>query len=334
MTIHMRPYAGAADLQRILDLKRACTTPENRYDAPTPSELRALLAPLPQGAAMQRPPWEDEQGRAIAHLYRRAMTQQATMLWEEADDRLLAYALIAPPSTALTFQVHPQAHGSGLEVRILTWAITGAQEQARQRGRTFSLWCRCHEHETERRAFLEGAGFQPHQAGDLRLVRSLDLPLPAAHLPGDCILRGGVHGEELEQYQELHQAVFDGISIGLDYHQSPTYQPDLDLIAVDGAGTFVAFCLCELTGVADSGAYTVGEVGVIGTRPTHQRRGLGRALLLTSIHGLKERGARSVFLETEQAETPALRLFTSLGFQRVSAWQWMTREIAPLTAPQ
>jgi len=47
MTIRMRPYAGAADLQRILALKRACTTPENRYDAPTLSELRALLAPLP-----------------------------------------------------------------------------------------------------------------------------------------------------------------------------------------------------------------------------------------------------------------------------------------------
>ena len=48
MTIRMRPYAGAADLQRIHALKRACTTPENRYDAPTLSELRALLAPLPQ----------------------------------------------------------------------------------------------------------------------------------------------------------------------------------------------------------------------------------------------------------------------------------------------
>jgi hypothetical protein len=26
MTIHMRPYAGAADLQRILELKRACSS--------------------------------------------------------------------------------------------------------------------------------------------------------------------------------------------------------------------------------------------------------------------------------------------------------------------
>ncbi len=49
------------------------------------------------------------------------------------------------------------------------------------------------------------------------------------------------------------------------------------------------------------------------------------------MHRLKERGASSVFLETEQAETPALHLFTSAGFHRVSAWQWMTKEIAPLT---
>ncbi len=332
MTIHMRPYAGPADLQRILDLKRACTTPENRYDAPTHSELRALLAPLPQDPSAERPPWKDEQGRVIGHLYRRAMTQQATMLWMEADGTPVAYALIAPPSIVLTFQVHPQAHSSGLETQILAWAIAGAQEQARQRGRTFSLWCRCHERETERRALLEGAGFRPLPARDLRLVCALDISLPAAHLPAGNTLRGGVHGEELEPYQELHQAVFDGISMGLDYHRSPAYEPDLDLIAVDATGTFVAFCLCELTEVADSsGEYTVGEIGVIGTRPTYQRRGLGRALLLTGMHRLKERGAASVFLETEQAETPALRLFTSLGFRRVSAWQWMTKEIAPLT---
>jgi ribosomal protein S18 acetylase RimI-like enzyme len=250
------------------------------------------------------------------------------MLWEEADGTPVAYALMAPPSTALTFQVHPHARGSGLETQILTWAMAGAQEQARQRGRTFSLWCRCHESETERRTLLEGAGFRPLPARDLRLVRPLDIPLPVAHLPTDFILRGGVYGEELEQYQELHRAVFDGIGMVLDYHQSPGYQPDLDVIAVDAAGTFAAFCLCELHQVADSsGEYTVGEIGVIGTRPTQQRRGLGRALLLTGMHRLKERGATSVFLETEQAETQALRLFTSLGFQRVSTWQWMTKDI-------
>ena len=124
--------------------------------------------------------------------------------------------------------------------------------------------------------------------------------------------------------------MFDGINMGLDYHQSPAYEPDLDLIAVDATGTFAAFCLCELTEVADDrGEYTVGEISVIGTRPTHQGQGLGRALLLTGMRLLKERGAMGVFLETELAETPALHLFTSVGFRRVSVWQWMTKEIAP-----
>jgi ribosomal protein S18 acetylase RimI-like enzyme len=101
--------------------------------------------------------------------------------------------------------------------------------------------------------------------------------------------------------------VFDGIGMGLGYHQSPAYQPDLDLIAVDAAGMFVAFCLCELHQVANGlGEHTVGEIGVIGTSPTHQKHGLGRALLLAGMH-----------------------LFTSVGFRTVSAWQWMTKEIAP-----
>src|SRR5713226_10013904 len=320
MTIHMRPYAGPADLQRILDLKRACTTPENRYDAPTHSELRALLAPLPQDPSAERPPWKDEQGRVIGHLYRRAMTQQATMLWMEADGTPVAYALIAPPSIVLTFQVHPQAHSSGLETQILAWAIAGAQEQARQRGKTFSLWCRCHESETERRALLEGAGFRPLPAQDLRLVRPLEIPLPVAHLPAGFVLCGGVYGEELEKYQELHRAVFDGIGMGLDYHQSPAYEPDLDLIAVDAAGTFAAFCFCELHQVADSsGEHTVGEIGVIGTRPTHRKIGLGRALLLAGMRLLQERGATSVFLETQQDNAAALHLFTSVEFRAILA---------------
>src|SRR5258707_5213204 len=112
MMITMRPYTGAADLQRILELKRACTTPENRYDAPTLSELRALLAPLPQGPAAERPPWEDEQGRVIGHLYRRAKPQQASMLWGETDGTTVAHALTAPPSTVPTFPLHPPTRGA------------------------------------------------------------------------------------------------------------------------------------------------------------------------------------------------------------------------------
>jgi ribosomal protein S18 acetylase RimI-like enzyme len=47
------------------------------------------------------------------------------------------------------------------------------------------------------------------------------------------------------------------------------------------------------------------------------------------MHLLQQRGATSVFLETEQVNAAALHLFTSVGFRAVSAWQWMTKAIAP-----
>lgn len=325
MTIRMRPYAGAADIQAIIALKRVCTTAQNMYDAPTISELLTLLTPDPTAAS---PQWKDEQGMVERRLDRRAMTRHATALWEEADGRLLAYALFAFPGTILTFQIHPQARGSGLETEILAWAMGRMRAGARAHGKPLSLWCRCHASETERRGVLERAGFSPLPAEDLRLVCSLDAALPATSLPPGFTLRLGVHREEeLEQYQDLHRAVFDGIGMGLDYHQSPAYQPDFDLIAVDATGTFTAFCLCELHQVADSrGEYTVGEIGVIGTRPTHQKLGIGRALLLTGMHRLRERGATSVFLETQQDNAAALHLFTSVGFRAVSTWRWMTTD--------
>ncbi len=307
MTIQARLYAGAADLQPLLDLKRVCTTAENIYDFPTVSDLRVLLAPLPAKSTETNPPWEDDQGTVIPHLRRRAMTQQATMLWE-ADGALVAYALMVPPSLVLTFQVSPHAWDKGIEKELLTWALEGIQTQANQRGRSFSLWCRCHNSETARRTLLEEAGFHP----------------------GWQDLRQGVHGNELERYQDLHRAVFDGMSMGLDDHQSPDYQPDLDLIAVDSEGSFVSFCLCHLKQVADdSGDYSVGEIGVIGTRPAYQKQGLGRTLLLTGMRLLKERGARAAFLETDQGNTEAMHLFTSVGFRTVSAWQWLIKEISP-----
>ena len=330
MTIHMRPYAGAADIEPIITLKQVCTTAQNMYDAPTISELRVLLAPLSPDSTSVRPPTEAVQATVKKHSDRRAMTQRATALWEVEDGRLLAYALFAFPGTILTFQVHPQAQGTGLETEILAWATGQMRAGAQARGKPLSLWCRCHESETERRTLLEQAGFSPLPAEDLRLLRSLDAPPPATSLPPGFFLRRGIHGEEeLERYQELHRAVFDGIGMGLDYHQSPAYQPDLDLIAVDAAGTFAAFCLCELHQVADrSGEYTAGEIGVIGTRPSHRKLGLGRALLLTGMRLLQERGATSVFLETQQDNAAALHLFTSVGFRVVSAWQWMTKKIS------
>jgi ribosomal protein S18 acetylase RimI-like enzyme len=328
MTLQMRPYGGAADIEPILEVKRACTTPQNLYDRPTVSTLRDLLTPVPPPTGTKLP-WQDEQGRLIPPLSQRALTQQATALWEE-DGRLLAYALLLVPSLVLTFQVHPQARGSGVEGQILTWAEEQLHAESTRYGQVLSLWCRCHEYERDHRALLRQAGFQQQPWRDLRLMCPLVEPLPAPQFPPDFVLRQGITPPEWDQYQELHRAVFEGGEMTFDDHQPPTYQPDLDLLAVGPDGTFAAFCCCHLHQVADESLeYAVGEIGVFGTRPAQRKQGLGRALLLAGMQRIKERGGRAAFLGTEQTNSAAFSLFTTVGFQSVSHFRWWIKRIAP-----
>lgn len=328
MKIQQRPYTREADLPAILALKQRCTTPQNIYEQPTVSDLRQLLVPLvAQTARTKREQfWQQAPGDLSAQYRQRVLTQYLTALWEDAHGSLQAYALIAQPGRSLTFQVHPQARGQGIEAEILAWGLAQMPLLAQVYGAAGDLWCRCHTGEQERRNILQTTGFQPLFEPDLRLVHPLAHPVPPVSLPQGFSLKPGITQEEMDAYQELHQAVFAGISMNMDDHLSSTYQSDLDMIAVDEHGRFAAFCQCELKHVTDhQGERRVGEVGIIGTRPELQQRGLGRTLLLTGLSRLHERGASSAYLETSQAHGPAQRLFASAGFTCLSTWQWYAR---------
>lgn len=317
MNWHQHSYNNERDWPAVQALKQTCTTAYNRYDAPTAADLEFLLAPqmLPIGATEQS--WH-------------VTTQHLTTLWEDAQGSLLAYALIAQPGISLTFQVHPLALGCGIETEILAWGEAQMQSIAQGQRTPRELWCRCHLTEEERRRYLQAADFAPLPERDLRMECSLAVPLPQAQLPAGIQIQYGVGLAQLDQYQALHQAIFAGISMSFDYHQSSRYQPELDLIAVDTMGQFVAFCQCELKQLNDNEhEYTVGEVGLVGTHPAWQRRGLGRALLLTGLQHMKARGATHAFLETQEMNALAQHLFTDVGFTVLSTWQWFTKTISP-----
>jgi len=327
-----RSYRGEVDLPAILALKQLCTTPQNIYDRPTTSDLRQLFAPVPEltAHATDEPSWQEALRGTSSEDRHRAATQRLTALWEDADGQLVACALIPQPGCALTIQVHPQAHGQGLEAAILAWGLAQTQRIAQTRGGSRDLWCRCHAVEQELRGVLETAGFQPIFERDLRLVHALAQPVPPLSLPAGFALKRGITREEFAAYQELHQAVFEGISMNMDEHAASTYQPELDLIAVGPTGQFGAFCQCELKQVADrQGEHRVGEVGVIGTRPELHHQGLGRALLLTGLRRLQERGATGAYLETSESHERAQRLFAAVGFTQLSSWQWYAKTVEP-----
>ena len=75
-----------------------------------------------------------------------------------------------------------------------------------------------------------------------------------------------------------------------------------------------------------------GEVYVLGVAPEGHRQGLGRALLLTGLRHLRDRGLTSAQLYVEAAAVPAVGLYSSYGFTPVGRdVMYATR---PTRAPQ
>lgn len=56
------------------------------------------------------------------------------------------------------------------------------------------------------------------------------------------------------------------------------------------------------------------ELMLVAVLPGERGRGLGRALVQGAMQKARQRGARRIFLEVRDGNSPALRLYESLGF--------------------
>lgn len=87
---------------------------------------------------------------------------------------------------------------------------------------------------------------------------------------------------------------------------------DFDLVASSGDGTILSYAYCSIDFITGGG-----EFEMVGTRLSHRRRGLSRAVLLTGLNKMKTMGMAFAVVRTEAGNEPAQRLYQSLGFQLV-----------------
>ncbi len=88
---------------------------------------------------------------------------------------------------------------------------------------------------------------------------------------------------------------------------------------------------CEDCGVIQGLTYSeeLGSIQNVGVIPSCRGQGVGRAMVLKSLHGFRDRGVKRVFLEVTAENEPAVELYRSLGFRLIRTSYREVAEVLP-----
>jgi mycothiol synthase len=296
------------DLERMLDLVKARPV-ERLIDFPSIADLQEMLG--------TRNP--------LLHI----------QLWEEASGKLAGFALLRDYQTwaFLVMEVSCSITVMEIEEHMAAWGEQTAHHLSSARNSPLPLEVNVKADEGARIALLEALGFERLSDGPVSLSRSLVEPIPAPDVSPDFLIRPFGGEPEIEEWVRLHRLAWGTEIMTVEERRSmlhtPFYDPSLDLVAAASDGSLAAYCVCWIS--AEENALTGhkdGHTDPIATHPVFQRHGLAKALILTGLGLLKERGMYTARLGTARDNLAMLRTAESLGFRITSQTLWFSKTIA------
>lgn len=251
--------------------------------------------------------------------------QEHFRLWHDNEGKLVGYAVLGE-DPSVDFQVLPEYEWSGIETEAMAWAETRLAQLRRTDASRWSGHCVCgaRQDDAKRITFLEKQGFRRRDAdcAEVNLLRSLDEPIPEAAIPTGCQVRALADAGEISNRAAAQREVWHPWTVGTvsddDYAQLmrlPGYHRELDVVAVAPDGVIAAY----VNGWIDP-INRIGDFGPVGARPAYRRQGLTRAVLIEGLRRMRARGMDRVCVSTGVSNTPALRLYESLGFKKVNRY--------------
>jgi mycothiol synthase len=232
------------------------------------------------------------------------------LIW--AGDLVAGYGHLDPatetagPSGELVVRPEFRRHGLGLKLARALIARAGDRE--------LRLWA--HGDLPAAVALAAAAGLARTRSL-WQMRRSLRAPFAEPKLAAGVEVRTFEVGRDEAAWTALNAVAF-----AQHPEQGAWTEHDLDLRErepwFDPAGFFLAQRDDALVGfhwtkVADG----VGEVYVVGVDPAQRGTGLGRALTLIGLRYLRDRELAEVMLYVDEENTPAIKLYESLGFAHV-----------------
>ncbi|MGE5377554.1 MAG: GNAT family N-acetyltransferase [Bacteroidota bacterium] len=289
-------YQGKNDFQIIVDLSARVRPLEHRNDYPLKVDIEEALAS--------------------------AVVRANTRLWFE-DGHPIGWAFVDKFNN-LVWELDPRyTDQAGSE--MVAWGEACIRK--RYPGRhTRSMDANCREDNAERISFLEMHGFTRLNDTTVRMARPLSDPIPEPELPQGFIIRPIAGKSEAEAVAAMHRAAF-----GTGYMTTENrlivmgtseYDPSLDLVAVAPDGRIAANCICSA-----NHRENIGFTDPVSTHPQFQRMGLSRALLLTGLKLLKERGMAVAYLGTSGNNLAMQKTAESVAFRIEYTTIWFSKDV-------
>ena len=306
MNRQSRLYSGAADLQSMIDLLIAVRPADRITDYPSIVDLHEELALI--------------------------QIQTQTRLWFNAKGPV-GFAWV-DPYNHLCFEFDPQSTDPGIESEIVDWGVSCARRAMQDRGASSTLNASCRGDDSVRMAFLKRHGFVDREIQTLHMVRSLDEPIPAPHVPPGFQIRHIVGEQEADALVALHRAAFGTekmtVELRLAMMRVPEYDPELDLLAIAPGGRLAATCMCSISQEENErSGRREGYTDPVATHPDFQRQGLARALLLAGFQKLRERGMDRAVLHTGSDNDAMQQTAQAVGYRVQSTKLWFAKPVSP-----
>ena len=252
---------------------------------------------------------------------------QARNLLLTAGPGLAGYAHLDPghpgEGPAAELVIHPDYRGRGLGLALIRALLAEAAPQP------LRVWAH---------GDLPAAGALAARAGFTRIrslwtmLRPLADPLPDPVFPPGVTLRTFSVGADEAAWLELNRKAFAShpeqggwTAEDLSLRERESWFDPAGFFLADRSGKLAGFHWTKVhtkeenenpAGLSHEsrGNESIGEVYVVGVDPAEQGSGLGRALTLAGLDYLRSRGLPSVMLYVNEDNTPAIRLYESLGF--------------------
>jgi mycothiol synthase len=227
-----------------------------------------------------------------------------------AGGELAGYAHLDPaPSAELV--VHPAHRRQGLGFRLVQ-ELEGRDDRS---AGPLRVWA--HGDLPAATRLAAAAGFERVRAL-WQMRRSLREPVATPEFGEGITLRTFAGGRDADEWLRVNSRAFAGHPEQGSWtredlalrEREPWFNPDGFFLA-ERAGKLVGFHWTKI-----HPEEPLGEVYVVGIDPDERGTGLGRALTLAGLRYLRERGLPEVMLYVDESNSPAIRLYESLGFAR------------------